>query len=73
MRRRGDATLGAEAVAPAADGDAQPDTAALASCFKHHGRGNSVFPDPFQTALISRSSGPVVPAELNKHREARGS
>lgn len=56
-RRRGDATLGAEAVAPAADGDAQPDTAALASCFKHRGRGNSVFPDPFQTALISRSSG----------------
>ena len=31
-RRRGDATLGAEAVAPAADGDAQPDMAALASC-----------------------------------------
>jgi hypothetical protein len=25
-RRRGDATLGAEAVAPAADGDAQSDT-----------------------------------------------
>ena len=38
-RRRGDATLGAEAVAPAADGDAQLDTAALASCFKTSRQG----------------------------------
>ena len=34
-RRRGDATLGAEAVAP----DAQLDTAALASCFKTSRQG----------------------------------
>ena len=38
-RRRGDATHGAEAVAPAADGDAQLDPAALASCFKTSRQG----------------------------------
>lgn len=70
-RRRGDATLGAEAVAPAADDDAQSDTAALASCSKHRGRarGNSVFPHPFQTALISRSAHPVFPARTEQNTE----
>jgi len=38
-RRRGDATHGAEAVAPSADGDAQLDPAALASCFKTSRQG----------------------------------
>ena len=73
--RRGDATLGAEAVAPAADGDAQSITAddlpalrlGCLACYSRQGQFRLY-------ASVSNSvNKPLFPAELNSHFKARES
>ena len=60
--RRGDANPGAEAVAPAADGDAQPDAAALAAACPTPPRQGQMTPLPLRSAARPALASGVTPS-----------